>query len=86
VQAFPGAEEHGTRFVDLVAHSDDGIQRLVEVALERLALLTRDDATEFVHCSDRQRPHARRLGTSRERLEAVSDELTQQALCYLTAR
>src|SRR5205085_1631912 len=42
VQALPGTEENRARFVGLVADSDHLVEWLVEVALERLALLCGD--------------------------------------------
>jgi hypothetical protein len=42
VQPLPGAEKHRAGLVGLITHRDHLVERLVEVALERLALLTGD--------------------------------------------
>ena len=76
VQALPGAEEDRAGLIGLVAHRDHRVERLVEVAIERLALLARDVDAELRHGADRQRPHVRGLGARGERLEAIAAEST----------
>jgi hypothetical protein len=80
-----GAEEHGAGRVGLVAHGDDQVERLVEVALERLALLAGDVDAQLGHGADRERAHLGRLGARRQRLEALVTECPQQPLGNLRA-
>src|SRR6266545_6863050 len=86
VQAFPRAEEHRARLIGLIADSDDFVEWLVKIAVERLALVPCNLDAQLGHRLNGQRPNARRLGPRRKRLEAVAAQTAQQPFRHLAAR
>ena len=77
MQAFSGAEEHRARLVGLIADGDYRVEWLVEVAIERLALLAGDIDSELTHCINRKWTHVRSFGARRECFEPIPAQRAQ---------
>ena len=85
VQPLAGSVKHRAGLVGLVAHGDDRIESLIEVAVQRFAFLGRDVDAQLRHGADRQRPNLRCLGARRMDLESIAAQGSQQAFGHLTA-